>query len=135
MLAARAADAMARGCTVRVASWLGVVGECHRSYTGRAARHEAEIIADLTSVTYLGLDDVGVGLERRAATENELRLLFAVLDARYQRGVRECVTDIASNLTVGELGDAYDARILRRIRELTRGYVMAGGGAAAGGAA
>ena len=81
-----------------------------RSSWGRSEKTEAEAIAELVAPDLLILDEVGV----QYGKAGELVTLFDVMNARYS-ACKPCI--VISNLSLAELPDFLDERVVDRLRE------------------
>lgn len=116
---ARTIDAAMRGWTAQMVNWSRLGLEVRASYASKK-QSELEVIDSYASLDYLALDDFGVCRGRRE-TAAAAKLAYDLLDARY---ARKKITDITTNLTPAEINERFDARVGRRIAELTSVYVM-----------
>jgi len=117
-----AVEALAEGCRVAMINWSRFKREVRSSYQAGSNRTEEEIFNHYDSVDVLCVDDLGVGLdsqgqETRAARE----MLYDLIDQRYWA---RKPTHITSNLNPQRLGEHYDDRIARRIKELCQVVVL-----------
>jgi hypothetical protein len=121
LLCARTIDAARRGWTARLIKWAGFLQEVRTTYSQYATRTELDVVRFYAGLDYLGIDDLGVGRAGGVESELSFRLAFDLLDSRYETGR---TTDVTSNCLPDELGERFDARILRRVLELCVPYPM-----------
>jgi DNA replication protein DnaC len=85
--------------------------EIRRAFNNKEENiNEYDIIQRYRNVDYLFLDDLGV----EKASEWVLQTLYLIIDGRYSQGKFMCVS---SNLSLGELANRLDDRIVTRLVE------------------
>ena len=87
-----------------------VIREVRATWHRDAPETEVAVIAKLTQSALMVLDEVGV----MAGTDNEMLILFDVLDGRYREGLP---TVVSSNLNRQGLQDALGERMYDRLRD------------------
>lgn len=87
-----------------------VIREVRATWHRDAPETEVAVIAKLTQSPLMVLDEVGV----MAGTDNEMLILFDVLDGRYREGLP---TIVSSNLNRQGLQDALGERMYDRLRD------------------
>lgn len=87
-----------------------VIREVRATWHRDAPETEVAVIAKLTQVTLLVLDEVGV----QSCTDSELLTMFDLLDGRYREALP---TIIVSNLNRQGLQDALGERLFDRLRD------------------
>jgi hypothetical protein len=117
-----AVEAIRAAKKVKLLNWSYFKRRVRSCYQAGARKTEEDVYAEYRSVAYLGVDDLGVGMEEDdRETKAARNMIYDLIDARYWD---EMTTWITSNLPPADLEKAYDAPIARRIMELCEIVVL-----------
>ena len=125
LLCARAVAACFAGREAMVVGWSDLLLAVRATFKQDAFETERDVIETYAGFDYLGIDDFGIGNAKSESTEFTMRVAYELFNARYERGTA-AITDLTTNLAPDEIESKFDARIARRIGEITNVYVMDG---------
>ena len=117
-MVAMAKALLAKGQTVRYITVPELLMELKSTFS-QANASEQVVLHKYSSVPYLFLDDIGV----EKPTDYVLQALFIIIDRRYMDNLHLC---ISSNLSLQELSDRGDSRLVSRLVEMCDVFEFSG---------
>jgi DNA replication protein DnaC len=118
-MTAMAKALIAKGNTVKYITVPEMMMELKSAFNKGSETTEQLVMHKYSSVPYLFLDDIGV----EKPTEYVLQALFIIIDRRYMDDLHLC---ISSNLSLQELSDRGDARLVSRLVEMCDVFEFSG---------
>jgi DNA replication protein DnaC len=108
-----------KGHRVRYITVPELMMELKSSFNSGSNTTEQAVLHRYSSIPYLFLDDIGV----EKTSDYVLQALFIMIDRRYMDDLQICVS---SNLSLGELSDHGDARLVSRLVEMCDVFEFSG---------
>lgn len=117
-MVAMAKALITKGCRVTYVTVPELLMDLKSSFSGKK-ENEQQILHKYSSVPYLFLDDIGV----EKTSDYTLQALFIIIDRRYMDGLHLC---ISSNLSLQELSNRGDSRLVSRLVEMCDVFEFSG---------